>query len=68
MTQKIFAQDLKQYDKIIMPASSQTGRREIRIVTDPELTTLTVNAFGYMVKNGITIEQKPLSSLADWLN
>jgi len=52
MTTKIFAEDLKQWDKIFIPASSQTNEKVIRVWVKPVLNDLTVNFSGFKVKKG----------------
>ena len=56
MTTTILAEDLKQGDKIIIPASSQTNKKELVVSNTPELNELTVNGFAYPVRKNEVVK------------
>jgi len=58
MAQKILAENLQQWDKIIIPASSVSNERQYRVTTVPEVGELTVNAMGCKVYGGLTQENE----------
>lgn len=49
----INAEDLKNGDVIIIPATAQTEQKVIRVTSTPELTPLMVSGFGMRIKNGV---------------
>ena len=53
MTTKIFAEQLKEGDILIAPASTQTNERRMLIERKPELNVLTVDGFAFPIRNGI---------------
>jgi hypothetical protein len=56
MTTTIFAEDLKQGDKIIIPATAQTSKKELMVSNNPGLNDLTVNGFAYPIRNNTVIK------------
>jgi hypothetical protein len=57
MTTKIFAEQLKEGDVIVIQASSQTDERRLLVERSPELNELTVDGFAFPIRNGIVSDK-----------
>lgn len=58
MATKIFAEELKKGDVIIIPASSQSNQKIILVTSEPYLTPTMVGGFGSRIKDGINHEKE----------